>query len=31
MRRLLEGGVYFTFLFPNKAFTGGRRLQEGSF
>ena len=30
MRRLLESGVYFTFLFPNTAFIGGRRLSEGS-
>ena len=26
---LLESGVYFTFLFPNTAFIGGRRLLEG--
>ena len=28
MRRLSEGGVYYTFPFPNAAFTGGRRLKE---
>ena len=27
-RRLLEGGVYFTFPFPNVSFIGGRRLKE---
>ena len=29
MRCLLESGVYFTFLFPNTTFIGGRRLLEG--
>ena len=28
MWRLLRGGVYFTFPFPNAAFIGGRRLEE---
>ena len=26
MRRLLEGGVYYTFPFPNGGFIGGQRL-----
>ena len=28
MRRLSEGGVYYTFPFPNAAFIGRRRLEE---
>ena len=27
-RRLLEGGVYFAFLFLNAAFIGGQRLKD---
>ena len=28
VRRLLEGGIYFTFPFPNASCIGGRRLKE---
>ena len=28
MRRLLEDGVYFTFLFQNATFIGGQHLKE---